>query len=91
VAVVHDGEVPLDEVEEARLEVDGAGLAIPEELRLDGEPGMVRGGAPGRDDLAEIVDERGDDPGLDNTVHPFPIKGTRRGGILENMDSEREN
>ena len=73
-AVVGDGEVALDEVAKPCLEVDGASLTVAKKLRLDGEPGMPSGGALGGDDLAKVVGERGDDPGLDDAVHPGPIR-----------------
>ena len=52
VAVCGDGEVTLDEVAKPCLQLNGAGLPIAEELRLDGEPGVPGSGAPGGDDLA---------------------------------------
>jgi len=51
-AVLGDGEVALDEVAKPRLQLNGAGLPIAEELRLDGEPGVSGSGAPCGDDLA---------------------------------------
>jgi hypothetical protein len=35
---------------------------------------MPGSGTPGGDDLAKIIGERGDDLGLDNAVHPGPIR-----------------
>jgi hypothetical protein len=46
-AVVSDRELALDEVAEPRLEMNGAGVAIAEELRLDGKPRVPGGGALG--------------------------------------------
>ena len=51
-AVLGDGEVALDEVAKPRLQLNGAGLPIAEEMRLDGEPGVSGSGASGGDDLA---------------------------------------
>jgi len=50
-AVLGDVEVALDEVAKPRLQLNGAGLPIAEELRLDGEPSVPGSGAPGGDDL----------------------------------------
>ena len=75
--VIGDGEVALDEVPKARLQVDGASLPVAEELRLDGKPSMACGGALGRDDLRQVVGEGGDDPGLDDAVHPIPGRRDR--------------
>ena len=54
-AVVGDGEVPLHEVAELRLQLNGASLPIAEKLRLDHEPGVSGCGALSTDDLAQIV------------------------------------
>jgi hypothetical protein len=89
-AVVGDGEVPLDEVAKPRVEVDRAGLAVTEELGLDGEPSMACGGALGGDDLSKIVGERGNDPGLDDAVHPGPVWRGVVWVILEHMTPKGE-
>jgi hypothetical protein len=78
-AVLGDGEVALDEVAEPRLKLDGAHLPVPKELGLDGEPGVPGSAALGGDDLGEVVGERVEDPGLDDAIHPIPIRGGDRG------------
>jgi len=89
-AVVGDGEVALDEVAKPRLKVDGASLPVAEELGLDGEPGMPGSGALGEDDLGKVVDERGDDPGLDDAVHPSLVRGDWGWRFLVDVVLKRE-
>ena len=73
-AVLGDGEVALDEILEACLQVDGAGLPIAKKLRLHSKPSMAGGGALGGDDLCQVVSEGGDDSGLDDAIHPVPVR-----------------
>lgn len=74
-AAVHDdGEIPLDEVVEFRLEVNGVNLPVAEELGLDGEPSVPGGRALGGDNVGEVVGEGVDDPRLDHTIHPIPVR-----------------
>jgi len=89
-AEIGDGEVALDEVAELRLQLNGAGLPISEELRLDGEPGVTSCGSLGTDDLAKIVRERGDDPRLDDAVHPGPIGGNWDWRLFADMALKRK-
>ena len=72
--VLGDGEVALDEVAKPHLQLDGASLPVPEELRLDGEPGISGGRALRGDGFSEVVGESAEDPGLHHTVHPGPIR-----------------
>ena len=58
---------------ELRVEVEGACLAVAEELRIHGEPGGASGGAAHGDLLGEVVGDRAEDPGLDNTIHACPV------------------
>jgi hypothetical protein len=90
VAVLGDGEVALDEVAKPRLQLNGAGLPIAEELRLDDEPGVPGSGALGGDDLAKIIGEGGDDLGLDDAVHPGPIRRDWDWRIVTDMALKRE-
>jgi len=69
--VLRDGEVALDEVAELRLELDGTGLLVAEELGLDGKPCISGGGALGGDDFGECAEN----PGLHHAVHPNPVRG----------------
>jgi len=52
-AVLGDREVALDEVVKPRLQLNGAGLPIAEELRLDGGPGV-----PAVEPRAEMISPR---------------------------------
>jgi hypothetical protein len=88
--VLGDGEVALDEVVKPRLQLNGAGLPIAEEVRLDGEPGVPGSGAPGEDHLAKIIGECGDYPGLHDAVHPGPIRRDWDWRIVTDMALKRE-
>ena len=87
-AVLGDGEVALDEVVKPRLQLNGASLPIAEKLRLDSEPGVPGCGTLGTDDLAQIIRERGDNPGLDDAVHPGPIRRNRDWRVFADMALE---
>jgi hypothetical protein len=76
-AVLGDGEIILYEVVKLHLELDRPCLPIAQELGFDGEPGVPSSGALGGDDFGEVVGEGVENPGLDNAVHPIPV---RRGG-----------
>jgi hypothetical protein len=52
--IVVDGEVPLNKVVELRVEVQGAGLAIAEELVLNGKPDLTSGAATLADGCLEV-------------------------------------
>jgi hypothetical protein len=73
-AVLGDGEITLYEVVKLRLELDRPCLPIAQELGFDGESGVPGSGALGGDDLGEVVGEGVEDPGLDNAVHPIPVR-----------------
>jgi hypothetical protein len=73
-AVLGDGEITLYEVVKLRLELDRPCLPIAQELGFDGEPGVPGSGALGGNDLGEVVGEGVEDPGLDNAVHPIPVR-----------------
>jgi hypothetical protein len=88
VAVLGDGEVALDEVAKLRLQLNGASLPIVEKLRLNSEPGVPGYGALGTDDLAQVIHERGDDPGLDDAVHPGPIRRNQDRRVFADMALE---
>jgi hypothetical protein len=46
---------------------------VPEELGLDDMPGVPGSVALGGDVLGEVIDERVEDPGLDDAIHLIPI------------------
>jgi hypothetical protein len=87
-AVLSDGEITLYEVAKLRLELDRPCLLIAQELGFDGEPDVPGSGALGGDDLGEVVGEGVEDPGLDNAVHPIPV---RRGDRAARTCAWREN
>jgi hypothetical protein len=51
---------------------------------------MASSRALGGDDLAKVVGERGDDPGLDDAVHPSPVRRERDWSILADVVLEGE-
>jgi hypothetical protein len=55
--IVVDGEVPLNKVAELRVEVQGAGLAIVEELVLNGKPDLTSSAATLADGCLEVDGE----------------------------------
>jgi len=89
-AVLGDGEVALDEVEKTRLQLNGASLAVAEKLRLDGKPSVPCCRALSTDDLAQVIRDRGDDPGLDDAVHRGSIRRYRDWSVFANIALERE-
>ena len=89
-AVLGGGEVALDEVAKPRLQLNGASLAVSEKLQLDGKPGVPGCRALSTDDLAQVIRERGDDLGLDNVVHPGPIRRYRDWKVFADMALERK-
>jgi hypothetical protein len=87
-AVLGDGEITLYEVAKLHLELDRTCLSIAQELGFDGEPGIPGSGTLGGDDLGEVIGEGVEDPGLDNVVHPIPV---RRGDLAVRTCAWREN
>jgi hypothetical protein len=73
-AVLGDGEITLYEVVKLRLELDRPCLPIAQELGFDGEPGVPGSGALRGDNFGEVVGEGVENPGLDNVVHPIPVR-----------------
>ena len=80
----------MDEVAKPRLQLNGASLTVAEKLRLDGKPGVPGCRALSRDDLVQVIRERGDDPKLDDAVHPGPIRRYRDWRVFADMALERE-
>jgi hypothetical protein len=79
-AVLGDGEITLYEVAKLRLELDRPCLPIAQELGFNGKPGVLGSGALGGDDFGEVVGEGVENPGLDDAVHPIPVRRGGRGG-----------
>jgi len=84
-AVVGDGEVALGEAVELDVEEDGASLAVPQEVCLHSDPQIACRGAAAGDGLGEIVGEGAGDPGLDDTVHARPVRGSRGAGVDQHV------
>jgi hypothetical protein len=78
----------LYEVAKLRLELDRPCLLIAQELGFGGEPGILGSGALGGDDFGEVVGEGVENLGLDNAVHPIPVRRGGRGG--KDVRLERE-
>ena len=53
--------------------MDGADLAVAEELRLDGDPGVTCRSVIGGDNFSKFVSKGPEDPRFDQTIHPDPI------------------
>jgi hypothetical protein len=70
----------LYEVVKLRLELDRPCLPIAQELGFDGKPGVPCSGALGGDDFGEVIGEGVENPGLDDAVHPIPVRREGRGG-----------
>jgi hypothetical protein len=87
-AVLSDGEITLYEVAKLRLELDRPCLPIAQELGFDGEPGVPGSGALGGDDFGEVVGEGIENLGLDNAVHPIPVRRGGRGGKDVRLEGE---
>jgi hypothetical protein len=73
-AVLGDGEITLYKVAKLHLELDRPCLLIAQELGFDGGPGVPGSGALGGDDFDEVIGEGVENPGLDNAVHPIPVR-----------------
>jgi hypothetical protein len=54
-AVLRDGQVPLTEVAELDVEMEGASLLIPEELILEGKPNGASRGIPREHRFRQVV------------------------------------
>ena len=61
-AVVGDGELPLDEVPELVVEVEGARLPLPQELGFQGEPDVASRGVALHHGLGEVGGDGARDP-----------------------------
>ena len=80
----------MDKVAKPRLQLNGASLAVAEKLRLDGKPSVPCCRALSTDDLAQVIRDRGDDPGLDDAVHSGPIRRNRDWRVFADMALERK-
>jgi hypothetical protein len=87
VVVVHV-EVALDEGPKRNVEVESAGLAIADELLLDGKPSLMNGVAELMDDVLELDGERAEEPGENDVVHPSSL-GRAATAVSEMMWSSR--
>jgi hypothetical protein len=74
-AVVGDGQITLAEVAELGVEVQCAGLSVPEKLRLDGEPSRLSRATAPHHGLGEVGGDGAVETGADDAVHPRPIRG----------------
>jgi hypothetical protein len=88
-AVLRDGQVPLTEVAELGVEMEGASLLIPEELILEGKPNGASRGIPREHRLRQVVGDGAGDPVLDDAVHAAPIRKIGRRGVLEDVIIQR--
>jgi hypothetical protein len=84
-AVVGDGEIVLAKIAEFRVEEECPSLAVPEELRLNCEPGGTSNSVADEDNISEVSGDGADNPRLDDTVYLNPVRRSRREGVGEYM------
>lgn len=88
-AIVGDGEGALTQGAELRVDEKDAGLAIPDELLLEGGPGGVGGRGRSGDDLEEVSGDGPVDPREDVEIHPNPMGNVGEGGVAQDVVGER--
>uniref|UniRef100_J3MEI3 CAAX prenyl protease 2/Lysostaphin resistance protein A-like domain-containing protein n=1 Tax=Oryza brachyantha TaxID=4533 RepID=J3MEI3_ORYBR len=74
-AVLTNGEVPLHEGAELRVQLKGASLGVAEELTLESQPGLACGAVGSPDDVLEIEGDGRKDPRHDDAVEDVIIEG----------------
>ena len=90
-AVICDGQITLGEAAELGVEVEGARLAVAEELGLHSKLGIACGDGTGGDGVSKVVGDGSEDPGLHDAVHARPIRlGGGDGGVGEDVVPEGE-
>jgi hypothetical protein len=76
-AVLPHVEIPLGELVELGVEVQGASVPVPEELFLEGEPRLTARVRLVADDVLELDGYSSVEPGEDHFVHQGPGQGRR--------------
>jgi hypothetical protein len=84
-AVLVHREVPLREQVELGVEVQGASVAVPEELFFKGEPRPTTRVHLVADDVLELEGDGSMEPGEDHGVHEGPCPGRRGGDVVEDV------
>jgi hypothetical protein len=81
-AELSDGEVPLDESPETRVEAQSPGLGVAQKLALKGKPSPARV-RRGTDEVVEVEGDRPQDPGEDDAIQTEPRRGLDSGRSVE--------
>ena len=90
-AVICNGQITLREAAELGVEVEGARLAVAEELCFHSEPGIACGDGARGDGVGEIIGDGAKDPGLHDAVHARPVGlGSSEGSVGEDVVAQRE-
>ena len=90
-AVIRDGEITLGEPAELGVEVEGARLAVAEELCFHGKPGVARRDGTRGDGVGGIIGVGAEDLGLHDAVHARPVRlGSSKRGVGEDVVAEGE-
>jgi hypothetical protein len=84
-AAVVGGEISLAEVVKLRVKEEGTSFPVPQELGFDGEPSTMSSGVADEDDVSKLGGDGADDPRLDNTVHPGPVRRERNVVVVDNV------
>jgi hypothetical protein len=72
-AIVVDTQIALYEESKLCVEVEGACLAVAEELLLEGNPKLLSGAVAGASGLLEVDGDGAEQPRHDHNVHPVPV------------------
>jgi hypothetical protein len=84
-AVLPHVEIPLGELVELCVEVQGASVPVPEELFLEGEPRLTARVRLVTDDVLELDGDSSVEPGENHGVHQGPGRGRRGGDVMEDV------
>jgi hypothetical protein len=89
-AVLSHVEIPLGELVELCVEVQGASVPVPKELFLEGEPRLTARVRLVADDVLELDGDSSVEPGEDHGVHQGPDRGRRGGDVVEDVAPQGE-
>jgi hypothetical protein len=84
-AVLPHVEIPLGELVELCIEVQGTSVPVPEELFLEGEARLTTRVRLVADDVLELDGDSSVEPGEDHDVHQGPCRGRRGGDVVEDV------
>jgi hypothetical protein len=84
-AVLPHVEIPLGELVELCVKVQGVSVPVPEEMFLEGEPRLTVRVRLVADDVLELDSDGSVEPGEDHGVHQGPGRGRRGDDVVEDM------